>query len=238
MNPQHSKVDIEHMLVLGAGQLGMAVIRELAPRRQNAETPLTVLISPKSLESPNAPEKHSRAELLALGAQLLPFDLSACTTEELTRLFRRFRTVISCTGFVAGPGTQMKLTRAALAAGVQRYFPWQFGADYDIVGKGSGQPVFDEQYDARRLLRAQDRTGWLIVSTVTFTRFLLDPTFGLVNFTSSTVHGLGTCALKVPVSTPEGVGRLSAEIVVGPPRIASQVVCTARDTLSYATLAD
>lgn len=238
MNPQHSKVDIEHMLVLGAGQLGMAVIRELAPRRQNAETPLTVLISPKSLESPNAPEKHSRAELLALGAQLLPFDLSACTTEELTRLFRRFRTVISCTGFVAGPGTQMKLTRAALAAGVQRYFPWQFGVDYDIVGKGSGQPVFDEQYDVRRLLRAQDRTEWVIVSTGMFTSFLFDPTFGVVDFTTSTVHGLGTWDTKVTVTTPEDIGRLTAEIVLEQPRIANQVVYIASDTLSYATLAD
>lgn len=238
MNPQHSKVDIEHMLVLGAGQLGMAVIRELAPRRQNAETPLTVLISPESLESPNAPEKHSRAELLALGAQLLPFDLSACTTEELTRLFRRFRTVISCTGFVAGPGTQMKLTRAALAAGVQRYFPWQFGVDYDIVGKGSGQPVFDEQYDVRRLLRAQDRTEWVIVSTGMFTSFLFDPTFGVVDFTTSTVHGLGTWDTKVTVTTPEDIGRLTAEIVLEQPRIANQVVYIASDTLSYATLAD
>src|SRR5690606_5623687 len=127
MNPQHSKVDIEHMLVLGAGQLGMAVIRELAPRRQNAEMPLTALISPKSLEAPNAPESHSRAKLHALGAQHLPIHCAAGTTEDLTRLCRRFRTVISCIGFDAGPGTQTKLTRAALAAGLQRNFPWQFG---------------------------------------------------------------------------------------------------------------
>ncbi len=27
--------------------------------------------------------------------------------------------------------------------GARRYFPWQFGVDYDIVGRGSGQPAFD-----------------------------------------------------------------------------------------------
>jgi hypothetical protein len=63
--------------------------------------------------------------------------------------FRRFRTVVNCTGFVAGPGTQLRITRAVLAAGVNRYFPWQFGVDYDIVGRGSGQPVFDEQHGVR-----------------------------------------------------------------------------------------
>lgn len=238
MNAHDSEVDIEHMLVLGAGQLGMAVLRELAPRRQNAETPLTVLISPKSPSSPNALDEQSRAELIGLGAELLPFDLSACTTEELTSLFRRFRTVISCTGFVAGPGTQMKLTRAALAAGVHRYFPWQFGVDYDVVGKGSGQPVFDEQYDVRRLLRSQNRTEWVIVSTGMFTSFLFEPTFGVVDFNTRTVRGLGTWDTKVTVTTPADIGRLTTEILLEQPRIANQIVYIASDTLSYATLAD
>src|SRR5690606_37783494 len=105
MNRHHGEVDIEHMLVLGAGQLGMTVLRELAPRRQNAGTPLTVLVSPKALDSTIELDKQSRTELLGLGAELLPFDLSACTTEELTDLFRRFRTLVTCTGFVAGAGT-------------------------------------------------------------------------------------------------------------------------------------
>src|SRR5690606_1317152 len=114
----HIDVDIEHMLVLGAGQLGMAVLRKLAPRRQNAKTPLTVLISPQSLNSPSALDTQSTAELLDLGVELLPFDLSACTTEDLIEVFKQFHTVISCTGFVAGLGTQMKITRAVLDADV------------------------------------------------------------------------------------------------------------------------
>lgn len=238
MNHHRTEVDIEHMLVLGAGQLGMAVLRELAPRRRNAETPLTVLISPKSLDSPNELDKQSRAELLELGVELLPFDLSACTAEELADVFRQFRTVINCTGFVAGPGTQMKVTHAALATGVHRYFPWQFGVDYDIVGKGSGQPVFDEQYDVRALLRSQDRTEWVIVSTGMFTSFLFEPAFGVVDFNTRTVHGLGTWDTKVTVTTPEDIGRLTTEIVLEQPRIANQIIYIASDTLSYATLAD
>ncbi|EBX3265615.1 hypothetical protein DRT26_05920 [Salmonella enterica subsp. enterica serovar Oranienburg] len=57
------------------------------------------------------------------------------------------------------------MTRAVLEAGVKRYFPWQFGVNYDVVGKGSGQPVWDEQYDVRTLLREQNVTEWVIVST-------------------------------------------------------------------------
>lgn len=238
MNQHNREVDIEHMLVLGAGQLGMAVLRELAPRRQNAETPLTVLVSPKLLKSPSPLEAQSAAELLDLGVELLPFDLFACTEKELTEVFKRFRTVISCTGFVAGPGTQMKVTRAALAADVRRYFPWQFGVDYDIVGKGSGQPVFDEQYDVRMLLRSQSRTEWVIVSTGMFTSFLFEPAFGVVDFDTKTVHGLGTWETKVTVTTPEDIGRLTTEIVLEQPRIENQIVYVASDTISYATLAD
>ncbi|MBF6618267.1 MAG: aromatic alcohol reductase [Candidimonas sp.] len=238
MNQYDTEVNIEHMLVLGAGQLGMAVLRELAPRRQKAETPLTVLISPKSLESPSERDKKSTAELLGLGVDLLPFDLSTRTQEELTEVFKRFSTVINCTGFVAGPGTQMKVTHAALAAGVHRYFPWQFGVDYDIVGKGSGQPVFDEQYDVRTLLRSQDQTEWVIVSTGMFTSFLFEPAFGVVDFNTRTVHGLGTWETKVTVTTPEDIGRLTTEVVLEQPRIANQIIYVASDTLSYGTLAD
>jgi len=238
MQHHHNEVDIEHMLVLGAGQLGMAVLRELAPRRQKAQTPLTVLVAPKSLESPSALDQQSTAELLELGVELLPFDLSTCSVEELAAVFKQFRTVVNCTGFVAGPGTQMKVTHAALAANVHRYFPWQFGVDYDIVGKGSGQPVFDEQYDVRTLLRSQNRTEWVIVSTGMFTSFLFEPTFGVVDFNTNTVHGLGTWETKVTVTTPEDIGRLTTEIVLEQPRIANQIVYIASDTLSYGTLAD
>lgn len=227
--------DIEPMLVLGAGQLGMAVLRELAPR-QGARTPLTVLVSPRPQASPETAEKH--AELRAMGVNLLPFDLAARTEDDLAAVFGWFHTVISCTGFVAGLGTQTRITRAALAAGVRRYIPWQFGVDYDVVGKGSGQPVFDEQHDVRTLLRSQDRTEWIIVSTGMFTSFLFEPAFGLVDFDHRVVRGLGRWDTQVTVTTPEDIGRLTTEIVLERPRIANQIVYVAGETLSYGTLAE
>lgn len=232
-----TKVDLRDVLVLGAGQLGMAVLRALAPRLQSAKAPLTVLVTPAMLESPSQQDAARLAEFRTLGIKTVGLDLAG-DERALTDLFRRFRTVVNCTGFVAGPGTQLRITRAALAAKVKRYFPWQFGVDYDIVGRGSGQPVFDEQYDVRELLRGQTDTEWVIVSTGMFTSFLFEPEFDVVNLERGTIHGLGTWGTKVTVTTPEDVGKLTTEILLAEPRIVDQVVYVAGDTISYGHLAE
>lgn len=234
----YHNVEMENTLVLGAGELGLALLRSLAPRLQKTGTPLSVLVTPQSLVSPTPMQALRQRELDALGVQLLPFDLVGRSNADLIALLGQFHTVINCTGFVAGPGTQMRLTEAAIAAGVRRYFPWQFGVDYDVIGKGSGQGVFDEQYDVRRLLRSQSGTEWVIVSTGMFTSFLFDPTTGLVDFETGTVRGLGTWETKVTVTTPEDIGRLTTDILLQQPRIRNQVVFVASDTVSYGQLAD
>jgi NmrA-like family len=93
--------------------------------------------------------------------------LAAATKGACVRsaLFKDLHTVIGCTGFVAGRSIQLELARAALDSGVRRYFPWQFGVDYDAIGRGSAQDLFDVQLDVRDLLRSQDRLEWVIVST-------------------------------------------------------------------------
>lgn len=237
VNYKCHKMNIENMLVLGAGELGMAVLRHLAPRRKSALSPLAVLVSPKSLECPTPKQEQSYCELRALGVHLLPFDLIGRANEDLIAVFSQFHTVINCTGFVAGPGTQIRLTEAALTAGVRRYFPWQFGVDYDVIGKGSGQPVFDEQYDVRGLLRSQSKTEWVIVSTGMFTSFLFEPTTGLIDFDADIVRGLGSWETRVTVTTPDDIGRLTTEILLEQPRIRNQVVFVASDTVSYGQLA-
>jgi hypothetical protein len=134
-------IELDNMLVLGAGELGMAVLRQLILHRTDTTDSLTVLVSPASLDTPGPEQARNYDALRAAQVHLLPFDLAACSDDDLLALFSRFHTVINCTGFVAGHGTQTRLTNAALRAGVARYFPWQFGVDYDIVGKGSGQPI-------------------------------------------------------------------------------------------------
>jgi hypothetical protein len=227
------------ILVLGAGELGMAVLRNLA--RHAALFPgttLTVLLRPATVTSDDPSKQTDLTELRSLGVTFLPGDLVADSTTDLSALLKGFHTVIGCTGFVAGRSVQLKLARAALDTGVKRYFPWQFGVDYDVIGRGSAQDLFDEQLDVRDLLRSQDRMEWVIVSTGMFTSFLFEPSFGVVDLAQNTIHALGSWDTAVTVTTPEDIGALTAEIVFAEPRIVNGVVYTAGDTVTYERLAD
>ncbi len=227
------------ILVLGAGELGMAVLRALSQQRGSASSPeLTVLLRPVPTGDATGAADGQADALRALGVGIFRADLTAESEDGLAAAFAPFSTVICCTGFVGGPGTQRKITAAVLAAGVGRYVPWQFGVDYDVVGRGSGQDVWDEQLDVREMLRAQSRTRWTIISTGMFTSFLFEPSFGLADLESNRVHALGSWDSQLTVTTSEDVGRLTAAILSSEPRIDDEVVFVAGDTISYAELAD
>lgn len=222
------------ILVLGAGELGMAVLRGLVARG----TSPSVLLRASTIDSRDPTKARNVETLRSLGVSLVPGDLAEGSESDLVNLFREFDAVIGCTGFAAGRGAQIKITRAALEAEVGRYIPWQFGVDYDAIGRGGAQDLFDEQLDARDLLRAQDRTEWLVISTGMFTSFLFEPSFGVVDLANDTVHALGSWDNAVTVTTSEDIGMLTAEVLFAQPRIANQVVFTAGDTVTYGRLAD
>ena len=227
------------ILVLGAGELGMAMLRTLARRAAlKADMSIAVLLRPSTIASSDPEKSKDVAELRGLDIELVEGDLAAQTDAELAKTFARFDTVISCTGFVGGRGVQLQIARAALAAGVQRYLPWQFGVDYDVIGRGSAQDLFDEQLDVRDLLRSQTRTEWIIVSTGMFTSFLFEPSFGVVDLAARTVNALGSWDNAVTVTTPEDIAALTAEILFTEPRISNQVVYVAGDTVTYRKIAD
>lgn len=224
--------DRGEILVIGAGELGGAVVNALTLR--DDAPPVTVLLRPS-----NTP-RHAqlRDEFAARGVGIVEADVATAPAAELSRVLRRFHTVVSCIGFAAGPGTQRKITEAVLAARVPRYLPWQFGVDYDAIGRGSPHDLFDEQLDVRDMLRAQSATEWVIVSTGMFTSFLFEPDFGVVDLATNTVNALGSWDTEVTVTTPEDIGVLTAEIIQTRPRIANQVVYVAGDTITYRDLAE
>ena len=88
------------------------------------------------------------------------------------------------------------------------------------------------------MLRSQQRTAWLIISTGMFTSFLFEPSFGVVDLRQNTVHALGSWNTAVTVTTPEDIGMLTAEILSAEPPIVNQIIYTAGDTLNYKQLAD
>ncbi|WP_145247784.1 aromatic alcohol reductase [Pseudomonas oryzihabitans] len=228
----------QSILVLGAGELGLPVLRNLARlAKEKPGSKVSVLLRQSTLDSQDAGKKRELGELRALGITLVAGDLVKDSIAELAAVFARFDTVIGCAGMVAGRETPMKLARAALASGVKRYFPWQFGVDYDVIGRGSPQDLFDAQLEVRELLRAQSQTEWVIISTGMFTSFLFEPAFEVVDLVTNTVRALGSLDTQVTLTTPEDIGRLTAEIVFFEPRFRNEIVYLAGDTLAYGELA-
>lgn len=232
-----------NILVLGAGELGTQVLTSLAqhPARKTSSLSISALIRPTSL-TPTDPAKARHLQTLkSLNITPIPGDVANDPAEDLAATFAPFDTVISCTGFVAGKGTQLKITRAVLAAAVRWYVPWQFGFDYEVIGRGSGQEVFDEQLDVRDLLSAQDGTAWVVLSTGVFTGFLFERVFGVMDVPAGVVCALGGWENRVTVTAVEDVGAVTAEMVLGVDAgegFGDRVVYVAGDTLSYAELAE
>lgn len=223
------------VLVLGAGELGTAVLKAFAAHPQRGS--ITVLLRANTTTSSDPAKVALIRELGGLGISVTSGDIASLSEQELAKAFSPFDTVIGCTGMFYGAGTQLKIARAVLAANVRRYIPWQFGADYDAIGRDSSQDLFTEQLDVRELLRGQQQTGWVIVSTGMFTSFLFEPSFGAVSADRTTVRALGDWANEVTVTTPGDIGRVVAEIMWAAPEVQG-VVFTAGETVSYRRLAE
>lgn len=229
----------ERILVLGAGELGLAMLKALSRNGRRPENAaLSVLLRQSTIDSNDQAKQREVAALRDLGVCIEPGDVAIQSISDLAAIFSGFDTVVSCVGFSAGGGTQLKIAHAVLKAGVKRYFPWQFGVDYDVIGRGSPQNLFDEQLDVRDLLRDQDRTDWVIVSTGMFTSFVFERSFGVVDLPRRTVHALGDWDNAVTLTTPEDIGALTADIAFAVPRISNKVVYLAGDTITYRALAD
>ncbi|VVE25993.1 2'-hydroxyisoflavone reductase [Pandoraea capi] len=226
-----------HVLVLGAGELGECMLREMAVQRDAGRVAsVAVLLRPES-ETSSDRRTRLHSALRTWRIDVVEADLVTADETTLADIFRPYTQIICCTGFVGGPGTQRKITGAVLKAGVAHYIPWQFGVDYDVVGRGSGQDVWDEQLDVRDMLRAQDKVRWTIVSTGMFTSFVLLPAFGLVDLDAGVVHALGDPDFSLTVTTPQDIGRLTALIATSRPEFDDQVVHVASDTFTYRELA-
>ena len=217
----------------------MPVLRNVARRARNAEGATVSVLLRASTVSSAVPEKQRDiAEIRNLGIDIVEGDLVRNSVDELASLFAGYDTVIGCTGITAGLDAPMKVAKAALQAEIRRYFPWQFGVDFDVIGRGSPQDIFDSQLDVRELLRAQDETEWVIISTGMFMNYLFEPDVGMVDLANEAVNALGSLDTAVTLTTPEDIGILTADIVFAEPRIRNEIVYLAGDTITYGELAD
>lgn len=239
MNNTTSTIKSRDILVLGAGELGLPVLRNLAQRSKAIEgAKISVLLRSSAIDSDVPAKQRDVAEIRSLGIAIIAGDLVNSSIDELASVFSRFDTVIGCAGYAAGINTPIKLAKAALQSGIPRYFPWQFGVDFEAIGRGGPQDIFDAQLDVRELLRAQSKTEWVIISTGMFMSYLFEPEFGVVDLENSAVHALGSLDNAVTLTTPDDIGVLTAEIVFFEPTIRNQIVFLAGDTVTYGEVAD
>jgi len=232
-------VKAQSILVIGAGELGMPVLRNLASKAKDHDgKKISVLLRAATAESIDPVKKRNVSEIRELGIEIVQGDILASSISELAAIFALYDTVIGCAGFSAGRNTPMKLAKAALEANLKRYFPWQFGVDFDVIGRGSPQDLFDAQIDVRELLRGQDKTDWVVISTGMFTSFLFEPIFEVVDLKKDLVHALGSLDTEVTLTTPEDIGALTAEVVFAQPTIRNEIVYLAGDTVTYGEVAE
>ncbi|HEX7912804.1 MAG TPA: aromatic alcohol reductase [Paraburkholderia sp.] len=239
MNQTDPNATSQNILVLGAGELGLPVLRNLARRAKDVDgAEINVLLRASAVESSAPGKRHDIAEIRDLGIEIVVGDLVKSSIDELAVIFARYDSVIGSAGYAAGIDTPMKLARAALQARIPRYFPWQFGVDFDVIGRGSPQDIFDAQLDVRELLRSQHQTEWVIISTGMFMSYLFEPDFGVVDLQNDAVHALGSLDTAVTLTTPDDIGALTAAIVFAKPRIRNEIVYLAGDTVTYGEVAD
>lgn len=221
-------------LVIGTGEVGIAMLESLYKYKETNAQQFSIgaLVQPSKTGIGSMPD-FGFADLA-----IEEVDLVSESIENLASVFRKYETVICCSGFSIGAGMQVKITKAALEAGVRRYVPWQFGADYDKIGRGSAQPVFDEQLDVRDLLRAQNKTNWIIVSTGMITSFLFREDFGVINLSQKVIHALGDWQHSLTLTSCEDIGALTVEVLFHQPEILNEVVFVSGDTVTFEEIAD
>jgi glutamyl-tRNA reductase len=121
------------ILLLGAGELGLALLSHLATLPS-----VDITIGVRS------PEKHSH--LASSTVALLHLDLTAASNT-LIPLLNNYSIIISATGFTSTPGSVTKLAAEVLAAGQLRqkrgegelwFFPWQWALITMSQGMGRG----------------------------------------------------------------------------------------------------
>lgn len=228
------------ILVLGAGELGNEVIDALCIHPQRNDRNITVLLRTDPVGDSD-PATLARRDLVSSlqsrGVSVVRADIANGNEADLSAIFSKYSTIVGCTGMTYPTGTQLKLAKAVLAADVDRYFPWQYGMDYDVIGRGSSQDLFSEQLDVRDLLRAQERTKWVIVSTGLFMSFLFVPAFGVVSEDRGSVTALGAWENEITVTTPRDIGKAVAELVLVDEEVRG-VVHIAGETASYEKIAE
>ena len=111
MNRSDPNATSQNILVLGAGELGLPVLRNLARKAKHVKgAKISVLLRASAVESDDPSKQRDIAEIRDLGIEIVVGDLVKSSVDELAAVFARYDTVIGCAGYAAGIDTPMKLS--------------------------------------------------------------------------------------------------------------------------------
>ncbi|EXJ91726.1 hypothetical protein A1O3_00276 [Capronia epimyces CBS 606.96] len=108
------------ILVIGAGELGTAILAALTshPQYDPSRTKVALALRPTTLGNPTPEKRAQQDRFRSQAIDLVAADLEAWSEDELVTMLRAggYTTVLHAGGFGAASGTMTKLTRAVLRA--------------------------------------------------------------------------------------------------------------------------
>ena len=214
-----SSPTFQRVLVLGYGTAGSCILKALGRRSNQFHTSL--LVRPASVATNAARLEPFRV----LGIELVEGDLKA-EEADLTSLLKGYDTVISCVTHERMGTDEMRVARAAKAAGVTRYLPTAFGVDEAAVSPNSPMSFIFDKKVAKFAAIAQLGLPYTIVNNGLWTEWLLDEgprsLLGL-DWQQRVMTVVGSFDSKISTTTLRDVGELVAEVLLDPSTVNQHV---------------
>ena len=168
-----------NVLVAGYGNFGSGLLKTLTSPPFIGRIRAFVLVRPASLK-----EDKKRATIDAfkgMGVRVVEGDIEQSSMEELTRTLQSnaIHTIVSVVG---SPqlAQQVRLVEAAQAAGVQRFFPSEFGVDIAAMNPDNPMSQYVQGKKTVRRMLEQSGLAYTLILNCAFSEFLIDtPYFGV-----------------------------------------------------------
>ena len=216
----------QHVLVIGYGTAGSVILRALAAQPDRFRT--SMLVRPDSIVS----KKEALEAFRQLGIAVLPGDVTA-DVETLTSLLQGVDVLITALSLPM-MAAQVPLAQAALAAGVKRFLPTEWGMDVERMGKDSALGSYGwSKVEARHAIMASGLPYTLVQCSI-WTEFLLSP-MRIVDPETRTVHAVGSLDSRLSTTTLADMAALVPAIISDPATLNADIRI-ASQTLSWGEL--
>ena len=223
-----------NVLVIGYGSVGSYVIPELLSPLYLPRVHTLLLVRPASLQDDSKSAKlKGWAEQ---GASIVQGDITD-GEEALARLMRahRVHTVLCLVGYPQ-LGQQMPVLAAAQAAGVQHFFPSEFGMDVEALPEGGTMEAMRATRLAVRQAVRASGLPWTVVNAGYFAEYVFNSPFFGVDIRSRTVTAPVSFDVCISLASLVDVARQTALMLLDP-AVKNRTVYLGEER-SYSQLAD